>query len=287
MLRSTGSGYRIRTMKERDVLTAVDWAAGEGWNPGLDDARCFHAADPSGFLIGELNGQPIATISAVKYSQSFGFLGLYIVQSSHRGRGYGRELWNAGLAYLRGRTVGLDGVVAQQANYRKSGFELAYRNIRYRGVVAGQQARKDPRIVPASSIPFEALNEYDATLFPTDRAAFLRSWLDQPRSTALAVLDDGRLVGFGMIRAARVGHKIGPLFADDAQHADRLLEVLAASVPSGEQVFLDVPEVNREAILLAQRHQMDVVFQTARMYLGAAPDLPMHRIYGVTTFELG
>jgi len=74
---------------------------------------------------------------------------------------------------------------------------------------------------------------------------------------------------------------------EDARHAARLFEALAASVPSGEQVFLDVPEVNREAILLAQRHQMDVVFQTARMYLGAAPDLPMHRIYGMTTFELG
>jgi len=286
MPRSTGSGYRIRTMTERDVLTAVDWAAGEGWNPGLYDARCFYAADPSGFLIGELDGQPIATISVVKYSRSFGFLGLYIVQASHRGCGYGRELWNAGLAYLRACTVGLDGVVAQQANYRKSGFDLAYRNIRYRGVSA-PPARKDPRIVPASSIPFEALNEYDTTLFPADRAAFLRCWIDQPRSTALAVLEDGRVVGYGMIRAARVGHKVGPLFADDARHAARLFEALAASVPSGEQVFLDVPELNREAIMLAQRHDMDVVFETARMYLGVAPDLPMHRVFGVTTFELG
>jgi len=125
------------------------------------------------------------------------------------------------------------------------------------------------------------------TAIPADRAAFLRCWIDQPRSTALAVLEDGRVVGYGMIRAARVGHKVGPLFADDARHAARLFEALAASVPSGEQVFLDVPELNREAIMLAQRHDMDVVFETARMYLGVAPDLPMHRVFGVTTFELG
>ncbi|HSC98032.1 MAG TPA: GNAT family N-acetyltransferase, partial [Casimicrobiaceae bacterium] len=56
---------------------------------------------------------------------------------------------------------------------------------------------------------------------------------------------------------------------------------------SGEQIFLDVPEINREAMTLAQRNDMDVVFETARMYLGVAPDLPMHRIFGVTTFELG
>src|SRR3954454_12652477 len=113
---STATGYRTRTMTEQDIATAVEWAAGEGWNPGLHDATCFHAADRSGFLIGELNGAPIATISVVRYSPSFGFLGLYIVQSLHRGRGYGTELWKAGLAYLRGCVVGLDGVVAQQAN---------------------------------------------------------------------------------------------------------------------------------------------------------------------------
>ena len=38
------------------------------------------------------------------------------------------------------RTVGLDGVVAQQENYKKSGFVLAYPNIRYGGRVAATAA---------------------------------------------------------------------------------------------------------------------------------------------------
>jgi len=44
-------GFHFRTMKRGEVDLAVDWAASEGWNPGLDDAACFHAADPGGFLI--------------------------------------------------------------------------------------------------------------------------------------------------------------------------------------------------------------------------------------------
>ncbi len=32
---------------------------------------------------------------------------------------------------------------------------------------------------------------------------------------------------------------------------------------------------------------MTVGFETARMYTGPAPALPLRRIFGVTTFELG
>jgi hypothetical protein len=43
----------VRNMAEADLALALEWAAAEGWNPGLHDARCFYAADPQGFLIGE------------------------------------------------------------------------------------------------------------------------------------------------------------------------------------------------------------------------------------------
>src|SRR5687768_5578121 len=97
--------YQIRRMTRQEIATAIDAAAAEGWNPGLHDATCFYAADPDGFLMGLLDDVPIATISVVKYGALFGFLGLYIVHPAHRGKGYGLELWNAGLAYLGERTI--------------------------------------------------------------------------------------------------------------------------------------------------------------------------------------
>ena len=123
------SSYTIRVMTRQEVDIVIDWAAAEGWNTGLYDADCFYAADPNGFLIGLLGDKPVATVSVVKYGDSFGFLGFYIVKPEHRGKGYGIQIWNAGLTYLSGRTIGLDGVVSQQSNYKKSGFTLAYRNI--------------------------------------------------------------------------------------------------------------------------------------------------------------
>ena len=82
----------IRTMRPDEISIAVKWAAAEGWNPGLADDACFAAADPEGFLIGELNGAPAATVSCVNYSASFAFLGFYIVREDLRGRGYGPRI---------------------------------------------------------------------------------------------------------------------------------------------------------------------------------------------------
>ena len=278
--------FRIRTMTAREVGVAIDWAATEGWNPGLHDAACFHAADRDGFLVGLIDDAPVATISVVRYGASFGFLGLFIVAPSHRGHGHGRAIWNAGLAHLGGRSVGLDGVVAQQANYRRSGFALAYRNIRFEGRGVGA-SRADRRIVPLSVLPFEAVNACDRAHFAADRRAFLERWIDQPQGSAIGYLRDGALAGYGVVRAARNGFKIGPLFADDPGVADALFDGLVARVPSDTPVYLDTPEANPAAVALAGRHGMAVVFETARMYAGRPPDVPVAQVFGVTTFELG
>ncbi len=123
----------VRTMSRSELDLAADWAAAEGWNPGLHDTTAFHAADPEGFLIALDGETPVACISVARYGKDFGFLGFYIAHPSARGRGYGMEIWRAGMARLAGRNIGLDGVLAQQANYIKSGFTLAWRNIRFEG----------------------------------------------------------------------------------------------------------------------------------------------------------
>jgi GNAT superfamily N-acetyltransferase len=140
----------VRNMTPDELDLAIEWAAQEGWNPGRCDAECFYAADPAGFLIGGLGVEPIGCISVVRYEARFGFLGFYIVRPEMRGCGYGSRLWRAGMERLEGYTVGLDGVIAQQDNYRRSGFVLAHRNIRFGGE-PGCERPSDPRLVPVSS----------------------------------------------------------------------------------------------------------------------------------------
>ena len=123
----------IRPMRPAELALGIDWAAAEGWNPGLHDGDSFFPTDPEGFLIAHLGDEPAGMVSAVRYGRGFGFLGFYLVRPQHRGLGHGLALWQAAVAHLAGRVIGLDGVVAQQDNYRKSGFVLAWNNVRWQG----------------------------------------------------------------------------------------------------------------------------------------------------------
>lgn len=278
--------YTIRQMTRKDIDIAIEWAALEGWNPGLHDAECFFTADPTGFLIGEINNEPVATISVITYGTSFSFLGFYIVKPEYRGQGYGLQIWNAGLTRCAGRVIGLDGVVSQQENYKKSGFTFAYRNIRYEGKGGGEMPT-DTGLVKLSSHSFEEVYAYDQLFFPDDRRAFLQKWLEQPVGKAIGIVRDDQLCGMGVVRTCCTGYKIGPLYADTPNEADILFRALKAYVPDKEPIFLDVPEKNHNAVSLAEDYSMTVSFETARMYKGKHPELPVERLYGVTTFELG
>jgi hypothetical protein len=275
--------YAIRTMSRAEVELALDWAAAEGWNPGLDDATPFQVADPEGFLIALVDGEPAAVISVVRYDRSFGFLGLCIAAPEHRGRGHGLRLWQAGLAHLAGCSVGLDGVVAQQDNYRRSGFTYAWPNFRFGGRV---EAKPDPAFLDARAVPFGEIVRLDRSLFPAARQAFLAAWVAMPQSRSLALVEDGRVAALGTLRRCRAGCKIGPLYAVGPAMAERLVRALAVEA-AGEDLFIDVPGCNGPAMRLAAGLGLSQRFETARMYRGEVPALLVERIFGVTTFELG
>ncbi len=284
------AGYICRPMRRAELDQALSCAAAEGWNPGPQDAEAFWAADPGGFWLGELDGAPVASISVVRYGTAYGFLGCYIVRPEHRGSGLGLALWQRAMRHLAGRCVGLDGVVAQQANYRRAGFALAHRNIRY-GLWDARPAPPPVTplaglVVPAASIPFAAIAAYDRQCFPAPREAFLRAWLTLPGHVALAVVRGGAVAGYGVMRPCPGGAKLGPLFADDQAAAEALFVALAAAAPPGP-VFLDVAEPHRAAVALAERAGMTAVFETARMYTRPPPPFMAARVWGIGSFELG
>jgi hypothetical protein len=66
----TPNDMNIRRMTRDELDMLVDWAAREGWNPGLNDAEVFWASDPEGFVAAEIEGELIGDGSIVAYEKN-------------------------------------------------------------------------------------------------------------------------------------------------------------------------------------------------------------------------
>src|SRR5262245_24462609 len=278
--------FAISVGSADDVQRMARWAGDEGWNPGNTDAHAFFTADPGAFLIGHLDGEPQVCISVVKYGRDLGFLGFYIARPAVRGKGYGIQLWRAGMARLEGRNVGLDGVVAQRANYRKSGFRNAWNNVRHEGARPTAPLPVGVRLVDARGIPFDKLASYDRRFFPEARDSFLASWVSLPERAAMAAIRDGELADFAVMRICQAASRVGPLFADSPEIAAALVSALADRMDA-KAVAIDMPDINKPALTLAERMGLKPSFETARMYTGPMPKVDYAGLFGVTSLELG
>ncbi len=272
----------IRPLDLTEIAILIGWAKAEGWNPGLADAVPFQAADPQGFIGCFVDGVMTAGISAIRYGSAFGFIGLYIAHPDFRGKGYGRRVWDAGMAHLEGRTIGLDGVPEQQTNYRLMGFLPDYETFRWSGTLKG---RLDPEIIALDEAHLPTLMEFDSRHFASSRPEFLREWLALPRHTQVLVRN-GAIVGYAVSRRCHQGHKIGPLFASDAGAAKALLDACAAKT-EGETIHIDVPAGQTDFTGLLSQNGFERGFRTTRMYRGMPPSFGREGVFGVTTLELG
>jgi GNAT superfamily N-acetyltransferase len=280
-------GFEIGPARPGEWDQVVIWAAAEGWNPGRHDAEHFLLQDPAGALLGRLHGKVISAISVVNYSPDYAFLGFYVVRPDRRGKGYGFETWRAGLRHAGGRTVGLDGVPDQQDGYRKEGFSPTYTTIRYRGKPNLEHKGEDTEgIIPVRAKDLDLLTALDAASHPADRHAFASRWASDPRHITRARFRDGLLTGYGVLRPAHDGFRIGPLLATMPRDASALLAALLSEAGDAT-VSLDVPEPHHVARNLAELHGLSPASRTARMYNGPVRTLQQSLVYGVMSLELG
>lgn len=276
--------FQIRSAQKTDLPSIWAWAVQESWNPGRYDLDVYW--QQKSLLVGWLADQPIGCISAASYGTDFGFLGCYLVDYRHRGHGYGRVLWEKAISLLPARCIGLEGAVALQDTYLRHGFVKSCLHVRHQLLSSSNGNVAEP-LQPIHAVPFEQVLDYDTRHFVGVRSHFLHHWLASPEMQGWGYIQAGELLGYGLIRPADIGYRIGPLFANTVDVAQQLLVALLQIPPSDQAVYIDVPQSNNQANQLMQQLKAIPLFSNCRMYKGVFPELPLTEIYGVTTLEMG
>lgn len=276
----------IRKIENRDREVLFSWVTGLGWNPGIKDGECLLATDPDGMLLAELDGVPVGCATAIVYDDRFGYVGTLVVDPALRGKAQRvvTHLYRRTLEYFGERNFGVDALPITQKFSTGVGNLLAYRHLRFEGPITLNRLCRD--IVPLLEIPFEDICDYDAACFPARREKFWRIWLNAYGAGGFACRRHGRLAGFGVLRRALRGFRIGPLLADHVEIAEELLQAMG-TLSGHDSVALDLPEANAAAVALVERLGWVRGFDTARMYSRLVPHLPLERIFGIASYEFG
>ena len=296
---------------EMDIATQMGVTLLHDFRVNRHDFSCAFALDPSdhGFFVGELDNEIVSFILAIKYPSHSAFISVYVVKKEHRGKGYGKQTWDAAWKCLdKSHTVGLDAVTTMVAKYETLGFRSVWNTMvalldieKIRKNFANVNTPLGISIKPIHTVNMEELIKYDASVFGTSRDKFLERWVNIPGSLGWAAVNDkGILFGYIAVRQVidgatmKVGPlSIGPLYADDDVIAKLLLKAAAETYTADEAIHETTFEMlcsdggnygHHGLHLTADIEARPPIVIGPRMYTkGIPPGRQLHKIYGTTS----
>ncbi len=277
----------IRQLLEADFESADAILRSAFRVPGsrFTDLSLYRQIEPEGLWLALLEERPVGMVGAVNYG-AFAYVGLMAVHETTQRQGIGlalmRHLLNR-LEKQRLPVVLLDASDTGRLVYRKLGFtdyDLTY-TFRCEHAVTGQ---RPPDVQPVSTNDVAALDEWDREMFGTDRGRLLRALLAAFPGRAFMLRGAaGSISGYVIAQ----GNRIGPWVARSAPAAEALLQA-ALSLPWDGPVSVAVPEPNRDAGELLQRHTFELARTNTHMGKGAdKPPGQRRQIYGQTSLFFG
>jgi len=213
---------------------ALALSSDAGWNQTADDWRLLLSVAAVFGRIRRGDGALIGSAAALPLGARLSWIGMVLVAAPERRRGHGRDLMRRTIEHIEaaGAVAGLDATPAGRDLYRSLGFE-AVGSLMRMGCSAlpspsGGGAGGGVRRATAEDLPH--ICSYDAQAFGGDRASILRDIYRRRRESAFLAESGGRLSGFALARPGRLATQLGPLVADDANIAERLLRTTLASL---------------------------------------------------------
>lgn len=218
----------IRSFTREQIPDALGFCAQVGWNHiAADWQRCLDL-NPEGCIGGFLDGKLMAT-STINRFGDFGWVGTFLVDESLRGKGCGKQMFEAVIAYGASHGLGwlaLDSTEAGRPIYLKYGFELTDDGNELWGGPNGGSG--DPDAAPLVESHWEALLAFDAEKSLIDRSAQLRHLAAEEGASARVIERGGRIVAFGFSRPGKLAGAIGPVVAETDADALKIIAALRA-----------------------------------------------------------
>ena len=257
----------FRQMRMDDIAAGMRLCRAANWNQLERDWQLFLQLNPVGCRVAIENEEVIGTVTTLRYENLFGWIGMVLVDPSHRRRGIGMQLLQQGMDALGTElTNKLDATPAGREVYLKFDFQDEY-------TLSRMLARVAPTVsTNVAAQPLEAtqlgkVHAYDLAVFGADRSALLNwQWEGAPQY-AFGYMENENLKGYCLGRKGFNYEQIGPVVADALPIAKDLLTA-ALNQCAGKMVILDILHFDQDWLNWIEELGFSEQRRFTRMYRG-------------------
>ena len=296
--------FSVRVASVEDMKVPTRLGIMEDWHIGPNDFTSVHVSDPSRFFVGELDGKVISHISTIKHPGHSSFIGAFLVEKEHRGKGFGKQTWDFAWESLdKGHTIGLDAAPHMVTKYETFGFRSLWKTLivnldilKVSKNLANYEFPDGLLIQCIQTVGFKKLLTYDTSVYGTFRHTFVEKWINIPGSLGWAAVNEkGDILGYTAVhqiitdRGTDIQLCMAPLYADNDSVAKALMKVAvdtyqaneAISASSLELYCCDGESCGKHASRLMKELEADIIRYGQRMYTdGVPPGRQQAKMYG-------
>lgn len=288
--------YSIAPAKPEEFSMTETIQHNLGWDPFKNSYLIIKELSPEGVFFGKIAGKIVSSIIAMKYSEQFGFIGVYWVKKEFRGKGRGYQIFVRAMEFLSGcEILALDAVDDQVNNYEKWGFQVACNSIkRMTRVIPAVDKLRTTTVLSAEKAPLKEVIEFQEKLLPALTGRYLKTSFNVGLPFVSLDKTTKQVVGYCIVTKCTTGYAVAPLIAlTDEVAADLVKEVFSHFTKIGKKdarmLIFSQDEFFRVKTFATEWFPV-VVYECRRMYFRTAnfkKDFDRSCIYGCTGYERG
>jgi len=233
---------KFRKMKSTDIPSGLSLSRSANWNQLSRDWEIFLTLDPEGSVVCvDDDEKVIGTVTTLRYSSRFAWIGMVLVDPAHQRKGIGLKLLEQALNVLKNEnSVKLDATPAGRQVYVKLGFQDEYKLSRMWIDSLNTRHLASSTATALEDDDLDSVGLFDRKVFGADRMPLLRWMREGAPELAFKVVVGDQLKGYCFGRPGYRFTQVGPVVATNTEVARDLVSA-ALTRCGNKSVILDVP----------------------------------------------
>ena len=285
----------IRAMKTEDLPRILELINIEGWSYHISEIDRMLKLSPDTSIVACKDDAILGGITAVTIDRRC-VLGHVVIDGKWRKRGIGSVLISSMIASEEQRGAELFDVFSVKEAipfYKRHGFHSLETLNTYAKIISEEDRDsgvEDPRIRRLTISDVQQMSELDILVSRFRRKNLIERLMCDFPDNSFGIFDEKELRGFIQARSTDVMCDIGPWVIREpaAKDAERLLDVLLNTLPTGKKAIVGVPERNRLVKNVLEKKGFEIEFYNYRLVRSKQEIKPFATgTLAISAFELG